>query len=204
MEHSFIDAIAKRRSYYHLSDSKIVDDNTIIALVDKLLLTMPTPFNVQSTRIVLLFNEQHREFWHLLMGILRNMLSPERFEQSSRKIESAFMSGCGTILFYEDGEALDNMRRKFPLYAKNVDTWSEHSSAMFQFAIWTALEDIGYGASLQHYNPLVDNAVAERWLISHKWRLIAQMPFGTPLDIPTERLQRSSPLKRRIVFGEEP
>jgi predicted oxidoreductase (fatty acid repression mutant protein) len=113
------------------------------------------------------------------------------------------MSGCGTILFYEDEEALDVMRREFPLYAKNVDRWSEHSSAMFQFAIWTALEDMGYGASLQHYNPLIDNAVMERWLISDKWRLIAQMPFGTPLDIPTERLQRSAPQQRRIVFGEE-
>ena len=203
MGHSFIDAIAKRRSYYHLSDSKIVNDSTIIDLVDNLLLTMPTPFNVQSTRIVLLFNEQHRELWNILIGILRNMLSPERFEQSCHKIESSFMSGCGTILFYEDSEALDQMRHKFPLYAKNFDLWSEQSSAMFQFAIWTALEDLGYGASLQHYNPLIDNAVAERWLISNKWRLIAQMPFGTPLDIPTERLQRSSPLKRRIVFGEE-
>lgn len=203
MGHSFIDAIAKRRSYYHLSDSKIVDDSQIIALVDKLLLTMPTPFNVQSTRIVLLFNEQHHELWNILIGILRNMLSPERFEQSCRKIESAFMSGCGTILFYEDEEALDDMRQKFPLYAKNFDSWAEHSSAMFQFAIWTALEDLGYGASLQHYNPLIDNAIAERWLISDKWRLIAQMPFGTPLDIPIERLQRSSPQQRRIVFGEE-
>lgn len=204
MGHSFIDAITKRRSYYHLSDSKIVNDNTIIALVDKLLLTMPTPFNVQSTRIVLLFDEQHRELWNILIGIFRNMLSPERFEQSCRKIQSAFMSGCGTILFYEDSEALDVMRKNFPLYAKNVDIWSEHSSAMFQFAIWTALEDIGYGASLQHYNPLIDNAVMERWLISSKWRLIAQMPFGTPLDIPTERLQRSAPQSRRVVFGEEP
>lgn len=204
MGHSFIDAITKRRSYYHLSDSKIVNDNTIIALVDKLLLTMPTPFNVQSTRIVLLFDEQHRELWNILIGIFRNMLSPERFEQSCRKIQSAFMSGCGTILFYEDSEALDVMRKNFPLYAKNVDRWSEHSSAMFQFAIWTALEDIGYGASLQHYNPLIDNAVMERWLISSKWRLIAQMPFGTPLDIPTERLQRSAPQSRRVVFGEEP
>lgn len=204
MGHSFIDAITKRRSYYHLSDSKIVNDNTIIALVDKLLLTMPTPFNVQSTRIVLLFDEQHRELWNILISIFRNMLSPERFEQSCRKIQSAFMSGCGTILFYEDSEALDVMRREFPLYAKNVDIWSEHSSAMFQFAIWTALEDIGYGASLQHYNPLIDNAVMERWLISSKWRLIAQMPFGTPLDIPTERLQRSAPQSRRVVFGEEP
>lgn len=203
MGHSFIDAITKRRSYYHLSDSKIVNDNTIIALVDKLLLTMPTPFNVQSTRIVLLFDEQHRELWNILISIFRNMLSPERFEQSCRKIQSAFMSGCGTILFYEDSEALDVMRKNFPLYAKNVDIWSEHSSAMFQFAIWTALEDIGYGASLQHYNPLIDNAVMERWLISSKWRLIAQMPFGTPLDIPTERLQRSAPQSRRVVFGEE-
>ena len=204
MEHSFIDAIATRRSYYHLSDSKIVNDNTIIALVDKLLLTMPTPFNVQSTRIVLLFDEQHRELWNILIGILRNMLSPERFEQSCRKIQSAFMSGCGTILFYEDSEALDDMRHKFPLYAKNFDSWAEHSSAMFQFAIWTALEDMGYGASLQHYNPLIDNAVMERWLISSKWRLIAQMPFGTPLHNPTERLHRSAPQSRRVVFGEEP
>lgn len=203
MGHSFIEAIAKRRSHYHLADTKIVDDNTVILLVDKLLETMPTPFNVQSTRILLLFNEQHRELWSILMDIFREMLPPDRFEKSRQKIETAFMAGRGTLLFYEDSEVLDTMRREYSMYANNVDTWAEHASAMFQFAVWTSLTEFGYGASLQHYNPLIDKAVAERWMVNPNWRLIAQMPFGFPLDIPSERLQRSSPHERRMVFGEE-
>ena len=36
-----------------------------------------------------------------------------------------------------------------------------------------------FGASLQHYNPLIDEAVAKQWHINPNWKLIAEMPFGT-------------------------
>ena len=50
---------------------------------------------------------------------------------------------------------------------------------MAQFAVWTALANADVGASLQHYNPLVDAEVAARWNIPASWKLRAQMPFGS-------------------------
>ena len=58
---------------------------------------------------------------------------------------------------------------------------------MLQFTIWTALEMNGLGATLQHYNPLIDDAVKKQWSIPEKWKLIAQMPFGKPLEQPAEK-----------------
>ena len=51
---------------------------------------------------------------------------------------------------------------------------------MLQFTLWTALEDAGMGASLQHYNPLIDGQVRAAWELPESWQLIAQMPFGVP------------------------
>ena len=202
MSRNFIEAVAHRRSYYHLDSRAMVPDSEVVNLIDELLTTMPSPFNVQSARIVLLLDEQHRELWHIVLSTLRRITPPERFEKTQQKIERAFLSGHGTILFYEDEDALNRMRQNFPAYAHNVATWSEQSSGMMQFALWTALEDVGYGASLQHYNPLIDKSVAERWLINPDWRLIAQMPFGAPLDSPAHRTSTKTLNERRIIYSD--
>ena len=52
------------------------------------------------------------------------------------------------------------MQAQFPLYADNFPVWAEHSDAMHQYAVWTTLAAAGIGANLQHYNPLIDAAVA--------------------------------------------
>ena len=202
MSRNFIEAVTHRRSYYHLDNRAMVEDSEVVNLIDELLTTMPSPFNVQSARLVLLLDEQHRELWHIVLDALRHAIPAERFEKTKQKVEHAFLSGHGTILFYEDQDALNRMRQNFPLYAKSVDSWSEQSSGMMQFAVWTALEDMGYGASLQHYNPLIDKAVAERWLINPDWRLMAQMPFGTPLDTPAPRASTKPLHERRIVYSD--
>ena len=202
MSRNFIEAVAHRRSYYHLDSRAVVNDSLVVELMDELLMTMPSPFNVQSARMVLLLDKQHRELWHIVLETLRHITPPERFTKTQQKVERAFMAGHGTILFYEDEDALNHMRQNFPAYADNATTWSKQSSGMLQFAMWTALEDMGYGASLQHYNPLIDRAVAERWLINPDWRLIAQMPFGAPLDTPQQRTTNTPLRARRMVFGD--
>ena len=47
-----------------------------------------------------------------------------------------------------------------------------------------AIEDAGLGASLQHYNPLIDDEVKENWNPPSKWKLIAQMPLVLLLQSP--------------------
>jgi predicted oxidoreductase (fatty acid repression mutant protein) len=56
----------------------------------------------------------------------------------------------GQILFYEDSEPIENLKEMFTLYKDKFDEWSEHTSAMHQFVLWTGLEAEGFGANLQH------------------------------------------------------
>lgn len=58
---------------------------------------------------------------------------------------------------------------------------------MHQFVIWTALEIEGFGASLQHYDELIETDVKKEWSVPENWKLIAQMPFGKPTEKPGEK-----------------
>jgi hypothetical protein len=50
---------------------------------------------------------------------------------------------------------------------------------MHQYAVWTTFAAAGIGANLQHYNPVIDQAVAEQWQIPASWTLRAQLVFGS-------------------------
>ena len=203
MSQTFIEAISHRRSNYHLDNITPVATTHILSTIETILSVTPSPFNVQSARIVVLFNEQHLALWDIVEAALKERIPADIFDKTRQKLHRAFRSGYGTILIYEDESALMRLRLDAPDYAENVERWSEQSSGMLQFALWTALEDMGFGASLQHYNPIIDKAVSERWLIDKSWRLIAQMPFGLPKDNPAPHIQKIPIHQRRLVFGFE-
>lgn len=70
------------------------------------------------------------------------------------------------------------LQDNFALYADNFPIWSEQSSCMAQFAVWTVLAEHHIDASLQHCSPLVDETVHKEWHIPANWKLRTQMPFG--------------------------
>lgn len=203
MSRTFIEAISHRRSNYHLENISPVATSHILNTIDTILSVVPSPFNVQSARIVALFDEQHIALWDIVERELESRIPKDIFAKTRQKLHKSFRSGYGTILFYEDELSLNKLRIDTPDYAEHITQWAEHSAGMLQFAIWTALEDMGFGASLQHYNPLIDKAVGERWLIDKSWRLIAQMPFGLPKDNPAPHIQKIPIHQRRLVFGFE-
>ena len=65
------------------------------------------------------------------------------------------------------------------MYADNFPVWSEHSTGIAQFAVWTALAEQNIGASLQHYNPIIDDEAAAAFDIPANWKLRAQLVFGS-------------------------
>ena len=71
------------------------------------------------------------------------------------------------------------MQEQFALYADNFPVWSEQSGGMAQFSVWLILTEAGVGASLQHYNPLTDDAARQEWNVPASWKLGAQIPFGS-------------------------
>jgi predicted oxidoreductase (fatty acid repression mutant protein) len=71
---------------------------------------------------------------------------------------------------------------------------------MHQIAVWTALELEGFGANLQHYNPLIDDKVAATWGVPKDWELASTLVFGTPVGEPGDKT--FLPLEERVkVFG---
>ena len=62
---------------------------------------------------------------------------------------------------------------------------------MHQFAVWTALEQEGLGANLQHYNPLIDARVAAEWGVPDDWELSAQLVFGTKTGEPNPKTSQA-------------
>lgn len=202
MERNFIEALEHRRSHYSLSAAMCATEEEVVGTIDRIMLAIPSAFNSQSSRVVVLFGIHHICLWGMVKQALKERISAEQFENSRHKIDSCFASGCGTILFYEDMDVVAEMKSSFALYVDKFDEYSAHTSAMHQFAVWTALEDMGFGASLQHYNPLIDAEVARQWNIPEQWKLVAQMPFGTPHAIPGPKEQHIPLDKRRLVFSK--
>lgn len=174
---NFLNDIKKRRSIYGISKDTTVSEERIEEIVSEAVLHTPSAFNSQSARIVVLFNEQHDKLWDLTKETLRKVVPAEGFASTEEKME-AFKSGRGTVLFFEDQSVIEGLQKQFALYADNFPVWSQQSSGMLQYVVWTALAQEGIGASLQHYNPLIDEQVSAEWNVPSTWKLIAQMPFG--------------------------
>ncbi len=200
MKNKLIEAIIKRRSIYGLKNGSPISDHDLKEILSIVLTNVPSAFNSQSARFVLLLNENHRKLWDITKEVLRTKLTENRMKATEEKIDTAFASGYGTILFFEDQEVIEKLQAQFPGYADNFPVWSAHSAGMHQFAVWTILADAGLGASLQHYNPLIDERVKREWNINPKWKLIAQMPFGMPTAEPGKK--EVNPLDTRLLIFE--
>ncbi|MDF2568290.1 MAG: nitroreductase [Oscillospiraceae bacterium] len=187
MAKAFWEAVKDRRSIYGFSNEQVVPQERIEEIVKDAIKHTPSPFNSQSTRIVLLFGEQSNKLWQFTLDALRKVTDEKQFGETEKKINGAFASGYGTVLFFEDQTVVNHLVNSFPLYADRFPVWSQHTNAMHQFVIWTGLEAEGLGASLQHYNPLIDADVQKEWGIPESWRMTAQMPFGRPLAEPGEK-----------------
>ena len=192
---NFFDAVRGRRSIYGLAKGSPVSDARLREMISIAVKYAPSAFNSQSARVVLLLGDHHDRFWNMVKEVLRKNVPGEKFPQTEEKIGS-FRSGYGTILFFEDQEVVEELQHKFPLYAERFGQWSQHSSGMLQFILWTGLESEGLGASLQHYSNLVEDDVKKEWSLPRKWHLLAQMPFGTPTVEPDEK--EFEPLDKRI------
>lgn len=198
MARDFITAIKHRRTYYALESKSPVSDEKIIEILDTAIMHVPSAFNSQTTRMVLLLGANHKRLWDITKETLRKIVPAEAFPKTESKINRSFASGYGTVLFFEDTEVVKKLQAQFPSYAANFPNWSQQTSAMHQFAVWTMLEDAGFGASLQHYNPLINEAVAKEWDLNPNWELIAEMPFGTPAEKPGEKT--FAPLTERFLI----
>ena len=148
MERSFSEALKQRRTYYSITNQSPISDQEIECIVNMTVRHVPSAFNSQTTRVVLLLGESHKKLWQIVKDTLKKIVPAEAFAKTEEKIDHSFACGYGTVLFFEDQKVVKGLQEAFPSYQENFPGWSLQTSAMHQLAIWVMLEDVGFGASL--------------------------------------------------------
>ena len=196
---TFTDTLKNRRSIYHLGRNVSLSNEELTTLIKEAIKESPTAFNAQSTRAVILFGDAHEKLWEITEEALRPLTPAEAFPNTQNKL-AGFKNGYGTVLFFKDTDVVKGLQEQFELYADNFPDWSEQSNGIATANTWVALVDKGLGANLQHYNPVIDEAVAKEWNIPSNWKLRSQLVFGSP-ETPAGEKEYMHDADRFRVFG---
>lgn len=196
---TFTDTLKNRRSIYHLGRNVSLSNEELTTLIKEAIKESPTAFNAQSTRAVILFGDAHEKLWEITEEALRPLTPAEAFPNTQNKL-AGFKNGYGTVLFFKDTDVVKGLQEQFELYADNFPDWSEQSNGIATANTWVALVDKGLGANLQHYNPVIDEAVAKEWNIPSNWKLRSELVFGSP-ETPAGEKEYMNDADRFRVFG---
>ena len=179
MNSTFNKLTAQRRSIYALGDQLTNSPEEIYDLIITAIKNSPTAFNSQTVRAVVLFGKSSDKVWDIVEVALKEVVKdPQAFAKTQQKIAS-FRAGFGTVLFLTETDTVHELEKQFPAYADNFADWAEQGIGGAQQAVWTALAEQQIGASLQPYNPLIDDAIHQAFNLPDSWQLRAEMPFGS-------------------------
>jgi len=186
---NFYEAVAHRRTNYALGKNIPVTEVEIIDTVEKVTKEVPSAFNMQSGRVIIALGKKHDAVWNIVMETLRKIVPADKFAPTEAKVKG-FAAAYGTLLYFEETNTVKKLQEQFPGYAANFPIWASQGNGMLQFALWTALTDLGLGVNIQHYNPIIDDAIKKEFDVPESWTLVAQMPFGeaTADPKPIEKL----------------
>lgn len=114
---AFFAALKARRTIYTLSkDLGSITTARVQEIVKEALLHVPSSFNSQSNRVLVLFGAEHDKFWDITLEILRGIVPEANFAPTAQRM-AGFKAGAGTILFFEDWTVVEGMEKRFATYA---------------------------------------------------------------------------------------
>lgn len=186
---SFLDEMQKRRSYYELSNRVSLSPEYLTQLIKDATRCCPSALNSQSARVVILLEHSHQRFWEMVENTQRHSVASVVWESVAHKINRC-ASAFGTVLFFEDQQVIQSLQSRKPLQAEDFQLWSEQTTGMVQYAVWTAIASTGLGASIHHYNPSIDRATTELFSLPEHWQLKAQLVFGSILEQSEIKVQQ--------------
>lgn len=162
--------LQKRRSVYALNCNLPVSEEAVIDLVKKVTELVPDAFNMKSQRVIIALGDKQDALWDGIYDAFGGKVAREKID--------SFKAAYGTILYFIDDNTVKALQEKFPSYAGIFPVWAQQANGMLQINIWAGLAELGVGANIQHYNPVIDHLVKDMFQVPDGYRLIAQMPFG--------------------------
>lgn len=189
---SIVESLEKRRSYYNINKTLPISKEEVIDTIIKVTELVPDAFNCHSARVVIIMDEKQDQLWEAIYEVFGGKMTREKME--------SFKAGAGTILYFYDQSIIASLQEKFPNYKDNFPLWARDANGMLQISIWSALRDLDIGASLQHYNPVIDELIRDFCDVPDNYKLVAQMPFGGIKGCaPREKEKEDISLRVKVV-----
>lgn len=99
---TLFELVKERRSLYGLKAESPIPDDTIERIVQDAVLHVPSSFNTQTSRVVLLLKEEHKKVWDIAISAMEGLvasgkLSEEAFENSTKPKLNSFRAAYGTV-----------------------------------------------------------------------------------------------------------
>ncbi|PMC79219.1 nitroreductase [Aerococcus viridans] len=175
----FKDLLTKRRSQYAIGANTDVTAADVTAALNEVIPQVPSAFNSQATRVVVVSGENNVKLWELIKNVQKDVLDEATLNYMTPIMDGA-RDAVGTILFFEDRDAVES---GIPANEERRLIYKNYASANAQLTTWLTLTELGLGANLQHFNigyeQGFDRSIRELLDLSESWELIAQMPFGS-------------------------
>ena len=93
---AFFDTIKNRRTIYAIANESPIPDSQIQEIVTEAIRHVPSSFNSQSARAVLVLNKEHGKLWDTIIDIYEKILPADQFKQYKPKFDG-FRGGYGTV-----------------------------------------------------------------------------------------------------------
>lgn len=174
-----MDVVEKRRSNYDLENNIELSKKDLINLLRKIVYYSPSPFNVQSSKVVFLNKKSHNLLWNTVVEeYLKKNNNGELLDSEKARIKRE-SKAYGTILFYKDEQIIEEFKKNLDDYEKReLDGWCTEESAMLQMNIWNELRLKNIGAHLVHFDN-IDEEISVAFDINKKYKLVAIMVIGS-------------------------
>ena len=93
---ALIELIKARRTYYALNKELPIPKARIQEIVQEAVQHVPTSFNSQSNRAVILFGDNHDKLWDITTATLKKIVPAESWEGTAGRM-AGFKAGAATV-----------------------------------------------------------------------------------------------------------
>lgn len=114
---AFLDAVENRRTYYQISAKSPISDEAILAIIERSVMHVPSVFNCQAGRAILLLGNASKRAWECVKKEFLPILDKD--DEAYRKKQSEkideYAAGYGSVVVLEDQKIIQAMNEKMPL-----------------------------------------------------------------------------------------
>jgi hypothetical protein len=93
---NYSEAVKNRRTIYNLTKKSTISDDRLKEIVTQAIKDVPSSFNSQSTRLVVLVKEKHDQFWGIVEEVLKAIVPAEKWEHTASRLKG-FQNAYGTV-----------------------------------------------------------------------------------------------------------